>query len=578
MESHDIERYLLAEVDERMSEQEQAVMGAVAVLLGYPASQDAIEAVLAGESVRRTLRLLTDRHLLMVREGALGREYQQHGMVQAFYYDLISGARRRAMHLRAAAHYETDEPELLRAAIHYEKAQDYSKSVQLATENVRSLISLYQARGLGELLSQFDEQRLREVEWIRVNVALGQVYSFLGERDKARLCYETTSERLEWMDDSPEVTKLRIQVYQGVGQLQYNEAPAEALIWLQRAIDTLARAGEQISREAEAALYIDLAWAHRRLHNVAKAMNALQHGLTCLPLRPSQLRGEALTRLAALYVAQYDLLHAEQYAQVAVENSRHLRDVWHEQSVLLMLGTIKHMACDWKGALAEYEAALKLATTIGDRSARAALEVNLGVALTNLGNAKPAHAHLTLGLELSQESHLRNHELKAQLAITRLYIRTGDWEGAEKHLDDAEALVATIGTVDAQFHLPLIFSACAELRFAQARREEAITLAQCSVDMAVEQEKQVDRAICQRVLAQMLMDQGDLRAAHALLEESLPLLDGRQTYEAAKIKALLGQCLVQMGDIARGDTLIEEARLTFQTCGARFDLAEFNVV
>ena len=112
VKSEDFERYLLAEVDENLSEPEQAVMGAVAVLLGYPGSQEAIEAVLDGEAVRRSLlRQLADRHLLMVREGAQGREYQQHTLVQAFYYDLLGRVRRRTMHLRAAAFYATEEPE-----------------------------------------------------------------------------------------------------------------------------------------------------------------------------------------------------------------------------------------------------------------------------------------------------------------------------------------------------------------------------------------------------------------------------------------------------------------------------------
>jgi hypothetical protein len=85
VESDDIERYLLSEVDERLTGLEQSVMGAVAVLMGYPGSQDAIEAVLDGENVRRTLRQLTGRHLLAVRAGAKGKEYQQHALVQSFY-------------------------------------------------------------------------------------------------------------------------------------------------------------------------------------------------------------------------------------------------------------------------------------------------------------------------------------------------------------------------------------------------------------------------------------------------------------------------------------------------------------
>jgi ATP/maltotriose-dependent transcriptional regulator MalT len=576
VESDDIERYLLTEVYERLTDQEQAVMGAVAVLMGYPSSQDAIEAVLDGESVRRTLRQLADRHLLIVREGAEGREYQQHAMVQAFYYDLTGRSKRRSMHLHAAAHYEVDAPDLLRAAIHYEKAEAYSKSVQLATENVRLLISLYQARQLAELLAGFDAQRLSEVEWIQVNAALGQLYAFLGERAKAAACYETAIERLEWLDEGPEVWTLRAKVFHGIGQLQYNEAPAEALVWLQRAFEELARGGGQADKATEAALYIDMAWAHRRLHHVTEAMDALQNGLARLPRRPSQLRGEALARLAALYVAQFDLVNAQHYAQMAVENNRHLRDIWHEQTVLVMLGTIKHIGCDWKGAIEEYERALALAVEIGDRAVQAALEVNLGVAHTNLGNEEPAQAHLTGGLKLSQQSDLQNYELKAHFALARLHMRLHDWESVEKHLHGAEALVAQTGTAEAQFHLPLILSVQSELALATGNTEQAMIFAGQSVDLAIEQEKQVDRAICQRVKGQVLVACGEYEQAEALLEQSLPLLEGRHPYESAKIKALLAHCYLKNGEPARAAELMQEARSIFESCGARFDLAELE--
>jgi tetratricopeptide (TPR) repeat protein len=436
------------------------------------------------------------------------------------------------------------------------------------------LIGLYQARGLAELLSRLPASRLSEVEWIRVNAALGQVYAFLGDRTKAASFYATTSEQLDAMGDSEEVCKLRVLVYQGLGQLQYNEAPGEALVWLERAFESLAACQATANPETEAALYIDIAWAYRRLHRVAEAVDALQKGLAQLPRRPSQLRGEALTRLAALYVAQFDLIHAEQYAQVAVENSRNLRDVWHEQSVLVTLGTIKHLRHDWQGAGEEYEAALRLASAIGDRAAQAALEVNLGVTHANLGNLEAARQHLTTGLALSQQSNLRNHELKGQLALGRVHMRGGRWLDASSHLDAAETLVEQLGTTDAQYHLPLILSARAEVQFGQSRLEQALTLAESSVTLAIEQEKQVDRAACQRVLAQVLAARGDLEQARVLLEESLLLLEGRYEYEAARIKALLGHCLVKMGDSARGVALLEEARHTFEKCGATLDLAE----
>lgn len=572
----DIERYLLAEVEGRLSAQEQAVMGAVAVLLGYPGSQDAIEAMLDGESVRRTLRQLLDRHLLIVREGAQGREYQQHAMVQAFYYDLLGRTKRRTLHLHAAAFYATDEPDILRAAVHYERGGNYARSAQLATQDLWALINQGQMRGLRHLLEQFSAAQLDTVDWINVNLALGQIYTLRAEGQRARDHYLEALARVEPLDDSREVSGLRTQVLRGMAQLVYNEAPEEALVWLQRAFDELARADGEADRQIEAALYLDTGWAHRRLHNLPEAMDALQQGLERLPSRPSQLRGDALTRLAALYVAQYDLENAQRYAQMAVENSRHLHDVWREQAVLAMVGTIKHAACDWKGAIQDYEGALALAVEIGDRAVQAAMEVNLGAAHANVGNTTSALEHLTNGLKLSRQSRLHTHELKAQFTLAKLSMRLRQWEDVERYLDAAEELVEKTGSAEARFHLPLILSARAELRLLTGHNDEALTFAENSVTLAVEQNKRVDLAICRRVKGQVLMAQGDYQEAETLLEQSLPLLEGRHRFEAAKIKALLGQALTQTGDRVRGDELIADAKTIFTTVDAKFELADLD--
>ena len=240
----------------------------------------------------------------------------------------------------------------------------------------------------------------------------------------------------------------------------------------------------------------------------------------------------------------------------------------------------------WKGAIKDYEAALALAVEIGDRSVHAAMEVNLGVLHANLGNADPALEHLTNGLNLSQQGNLRNHELKAQLAIAKLTMRLSYRNSirlgaqgakeydAERHLDAAEELVERVGSAGARFHLPLILSARAELRLLMGHIEEAMTLAEKSVALAVEQDKHVDLAICQRVKGQVLMARGEYQQAATLLEQSLPPLEGRHRFEAAKTKVLLGQSLRKLGDPVRCDELIAEARAIFTAIDAKFELAD----
>jgi tetratricopeptide (TPR) repeat protein len=412
------------------------------------------------------------------------------------------------------------------------------------------------------------------MEWINVKLALGQIAALRAESQQARAHYEEALDRLEPLGDSREACVLRSQTLRGLGQLVYNERPDEALVWLHQAFDELARGGEPIYQKTEAALYLDIGWAQRRLHHVTEAMAAMERGLDRRPRGPSQLRGDALTRLAALYVAQFDLENARRYARLAVENSRHLNDVWQEQTVLALLGNISHIACDWRDAIEQYKGALRLATEIGNRAVQAAMEVNLGVSYANLGDAGPALAHLTNGLSLCRQSNLGSYELKAQLAAGRLHMHVGRWDDAERHLDAAQALVERSGSSEAQFHLPLILSARAELRLRTGLVEEAMTLADEAVALAVAQEKQVDLAICRRVQGQVLLARGDYEQARTVLAESLPLLEERHRFEAAKIKAVLGQALRHTGDPDRGDALIAEARAVFTAVGAAFELAD----
>jgi ATP/maltotriose-dependent transcriptional regulator MalT len=159
-ETDDIERYLVDEVYRRLAADEQAVMTAVAVLLGYPATSGAIEAVLAGGNLRLTLRNLCDRYLLIPSEGETGREYGQHAMVRAFFYELSGRRDRKVMHQRAGRYFETDEIDLLKAAIHYQLAGEPVTAARLATADVWGAINLGQIHALQDLLEQFTAQEL----------------------------------------------------------------------------------------------------------------------------------------------------------------------------------------------------------------------------------------------------------------------------------------------------------------------------------------------------------------------------------------------------------------------------------
>jgi tetratricopeptide (TPR) repeat protein len=125
-ETQQIERYLLREVDSRLTETERTLMAALSTLLGIPGTRAAIAALLgvASTSLRRLLLDLCDRHLLNAQETAEETVYNQHALIREFYYDALGSDERQAYHLRAGNFYEQHEPDPLRAARHFERAGD----------------------------------------------------------------------------------------------------------------------------------------------------------------------------------------------------------------------------------------------------------------------------------------------------------------------------------------------------------------------------------------------------------------------------------------------------------------------
>ncbi|MBV7333217.1 phosphotransferase [Chloroflexi bacterium TSY] len=236
-QTNDIERYLLTAVDEGLSGAERSVMGAVSVLLGYPGTRDAVEAVLNAGNVWRTLRLLHERHLLTVTEGEAGREYNQHAIVQGFYYQELGRRQRRVMHQRAGEFYEAEEIDLLRSGIHYERAAAYELAARQATADVWAIINRGQARVLRRLLERFRTDQLPPEQWAEVNIAKGTNYAFLDEREKANESYQRALADLEGLSLSERVVELKARICRGMGELLELENPQEALSWLERGLD-----------------------------------------------------------------------------------------------------------------------------------------------------------------------------------------------------------------------------------------------------------------------------------------------------------------------------------------------------
>jgi ATP/maltotriose-dependent transcriptional regulator MalT len=570
-ETEDIERYLMNEVDEHLSETQRRVLEAVAVLLGYPGTADAIESVLGGSNVRRALRELCDHYLLIARQGEQGRQYTQHALLQAFYYQLMDRARRQAMHRRAGEFYEKAEPDPLRAGLHYERAEEYPKAARLITANTWELVNRGQARAVQHLLERFTADRLDPLEWVEVNLARGRVYALIGEGRLAGESFQIAHSTAESLPDTQKANSLMARACLGMGELLEQEDPQEALHWLHQG---LSRLGES-ENSAKASLHIQIGSVQLNRGDYLDAQEALERGLKLLPENSLAERSKALTNLGVAYFSQGDANRARQYTLNALEISQRLNNHFQSIDTYNNLGIYRFSALDWEGAISDWNRAVDLANRLGSGAYRTAPEGNLASAYIKTGQEENALFHLENVLGLARKYNMRLFESVANYLFATLNIRSGDWPACLEHLGEAERIAEEI---DAQGAFPEIYSIWAELHLARGESRDALLKAEKAVKLARELGDNLQQGASLRVLGQVWIQDGFQERAVNAFSESVDLLSAQDAYEAALTKFQWGKALLAGPQSAEGRQLLEQSRLVFQQVGARRELIELEKI
>jgi ATP/maltotriose-dependent transcriptional regulator MalT len=564
-ETDDIERYLMTEVDTALTEEEREMMSAVSVLMGYPGTRDAIEAIMVGSSVRRILGDLTRSHLLAATSGEHGREYSQHATVRAFYYDLLGRRERQELHRRAGAYYESEEPDTLKAGMHYERGSEFERAARLVTSDIWTFINQGRVRPLRQLLERFTVRHLDTELWSTTNIARGQVYAFVRESQLAQDSFQEALSSLATLPDTPEANELRGRACRGMGALLEYEAPREALEWLDRGLREL----DSASIEEEAALRIKIGSVHIALGEFTAALSALQEGLALLPEGPSQLRARALANLGTAYATQGDIERGNTFTLQGLEISQQLNDYYQLLVMQSNLGIDKDIAGDWDGAATDYRQALAVAEQLGSVAEQVRIESNLGFLYTNQGDSELATSRLAHALELA-----RKHSLKEQLVhilsnLADLHLRQEEPEAAKPLLAEAERVALDI---DSKYQLPEIYRGWARVQLANGQPGGALVNAERSVNLARELGLEFEEGMSLRVLGRTLIASDQEQPGVGALKQSLALLED-DPYEAARTKTAWGRYLVSDTHVDLGKTLLNEAHATFEELGAKQDLA-----
>lgn len=568
--SEQIRQFLLEEVDRHLNNLEQAVMNGVAALLGYPGSAAAIEEVLdGGGAIPRTLALLSNRYLLERKIVLPEPEYSQHTILQAFYYDLLSKRQRQTMHRRAANYYEYEEQNLLKAAIHYQHAQDHERSAELATENVRRVLYQGEAQALLMLLETFTAQKLTLELWSKVKLACGQVYTFLDLPKPAEDNYREAFTLLTSLAQAERWSGLQVEACRGLGFLLRGRKPEEGLGWLQRGLDLLA--GADPIQEAD--LLIQLGITLGRIKNNREALLNLHQALDQLTaLIDSEHNGHiprlrllALINLGIRYFYADDFQQCNHYMQRAISLAEQLGDPFNLLSIQTNLAAYRQSAGQWTEALQCYKAAQELALKLGNRQEQAKLNLNSGVLYTQMGNEQQAGQNLNAALACARQIE-HNELILASLAyLADLHLSRGNLTDGEIALKEADALSVQAKIV---YQRPLIERLWAQYHLATQEYPQAVELAQRSLTTAEQVGMHQEEGASWRVLGQAHLALHDYATGERDLQKSV-MRSKNSPYEMAQTKLVLARHLRAQGDIERSDRLLQEAQELFEVLGVQ---------
>ncbi|MEM7799579.1 MAG: tetratricopeptide repeat protein [Chloroflexota bacterium] len=560
----DVERFLLEEVDARLSRQEQRLMTTVALFGPYPGTREAIEAVLNQRNVRLTLRGLCDQYLLTIEEGEMGRTYQQHQIVQAFYAGQPSRSAQRQMHQQAADFFLSEEVDYFRAAWHTAHSADGNRTVEIGTSNLWEIINQGHAAELARVFEKISAGGLSEPNRFEWEIALARLDLLSGEIENGREQLGEAAKRLQSLPENEETHHLKARVSLGMAELLERHDPPEALAWGQRGL-TFAAPSDQALRTR---LVLVIGAVQMHMGNFGEALEAFHDGLELCPPDQPALKVEALRNIGAAYFNTWDLDKAEKYTDESLELSLSLRNHLLTSEIYHNLGPIKYMRGDWAGGIAALEQGLAMATRLGSVSSRMASHINLGSCYLEKGEAEAARFHLTAGLKLAAANRSQQM-ITAQTRLAELNLVEQAFSDAADLLKAAEQEALEKND---QASLGSIYGFQGLLSAELGHLEKGLTL----VEKGIELDRTLGDTFHQgkngRIQARILAKLGRNEETEAAFSQSHNLLNELDPYQTALTELRWGEWLLAQGDQARGRSLLDKALATFENLGANREI------
>lgn len=227
------------------------------------------------------------------------------------------------------------------------------------------------------------------------------------------------------------------------------------------------------------------------------------------PDLPEDLLGQALHQLGSIHIYQGNFLEARTVLEEGLALRTRLGDLRGQAATTNNLGTVLQRLADQDASLALFERSIAVQIQIGDRQARAMAEGNIGGIHWEHGDLPEARRWF--------ESAVATHKSIGSLqganslgGLGNLLFYQGDLEGARQHFLDALSMQEAAQDLNTQ-GVPL--QNLGELERQAGNLPEARRYIERSLEIRTELGQQRGIALTRGVMADILADEGDVKAA-----------------------------------------------------------------
>lgn len=547
-----VEQLLVARLD-RLPEGARD-LAQVAAVIGQHFSEELLASVSAQpETLARRLGELSDAGLIVPDDNGAQASYTfRHILLRDVAYDSMLFARRRELHAQVAAALEQIAAETLDEqrvvlAQHYRRAglpdQAFPHFLQAAQQA--------QARYANSEALALYNQTLATAPWrdeadrpadpqaaAAIHTVIGDIHALTGNYAEARWHYEWSLLLLEQRGQWP---AQQAALQRKIGSThEHQGAHDDAVEWLGRANQTIAAARPDATARLEhARILSDNGWLHFRRGDLDAAQQQLEQALALVETQNAAgEEARILNRLGGVAWQRGDLDRARRAVEQSLAASTRSGDLAGQASALNNLGSITGS----QGLLEESTEyclqAMAINEQVGSRREMAIMAVNTGCAFYDRDEFKQAHRYFLNGLEYATEIRDTYHQMLALLNLGRALTALGQGDEARQAILRSQYLAIQLHLVSWQLDS---FVALGELELRQqqiAAAEQAFRQGATLVTAAESEEY----GRLQRLEARIAITQGDREQAIELLSANAALFARLQNVpEAQRTQRLLAE-------------------------------------